>query len=70
MLIILMNQEPLLGYFHSIICKQVTVDFLRGGIKRSLLIFEFFFIKNAKENVCCIMYLREMIRRYLCLGNA
>ena len=57
------------GILHGIICKQVTVDFLRGGIKRSLLIFEFFFIKNAKENVCCIMYLGEMMR-YLCLGKA
>lgn len=69
MLIILMNQEPLLGYFHGVICKQVTVDFLREGMKRLLLIFEFGFIKNAKESVCFIMDLGEMIRT-LCLGKA
>lgn len=52
-----MKQEPLLGYFQGIICKQVTADFLRGEMKGLLLIFKFCFIKNAKRNMCCIMCL-------------
>lgn len=41
------------GILPLYICKQIAVDFLRGGIKRLLLIFKFCFIKYRRK---CVLY--------------